>query len=189
MEIGLPTSAKMDLNIDQDCCSSNSALVNASQLSASSKDDAYRGGLLKIGTEFESDEQAYRIYNKYAKVVGFSVRKDWLNRSKVHGLVVSRKFTCSKEGYRRKDKRDLNVKKRQKETRTGCLAHMIVTRQPDGKYRVTHFEAEHNHDNIEPNNADTQLLQRELFVDQAAKADLSSNSGTESSSTYGLMNR
>jgi len=189
MEIGLPTSDRMDLNIDQDCCSSNSALVNASQLSASSKDDAYRGGLLKIGTEFESDEHAYRIYNKYAKVVGFSVRKDWLNRSKVHGLVVSRKFTCSKEGYRRKDKRDLNVKKRQKETRTGCLAHMIVTRQPDGKYRVTHFEAEHNHDSIEPNNADTQLLQRELFVDQAAKADLSRNSGTESSSTYGLMNR
>ncbi|KAL9375901.1 hypothetical protein Peur_032780 [Populus x canadensis] len=66
---------------------------------------------------------------------------------------------------------------------------MIVTRQPDGKYRVTHFEAEHNHDSIEPNNADTQLLQRELFVDQAAKADLSRNSGTESSSTYGLMNR
>ncbi|KAH8492442.1 hypothetical protein H0E87_021848 [Populus deltoides] len=189
MEIGLQKSDKLDLNLDQDCRSLNFALVNSSQFSNSSKDGVNIGGVLKIGTEFESDEHAYRFYNKYAKTVGFSVRKDWVNRSKVHGLVVSRKFTCSKEGYRRKDKRDLNVKKHRKETRTGCLAHMIVTRQPDAKYRVTHFEAEHNHDNIDPNNAESQLLWREIHVDQAAEGDLRSNSGTESSSTFELVNR
>ncbi|KAJ6764410.1 PROTEIN FAR1-RELATED SEQUENCE 12-LIKE [Salix koriyanagi] len=189
MEIGLQMSDNLDLNLDEDCSSLSFALVNSSQFSNSSKDGVNRGGVLKIGTEFESDEHAYISYNKYAKTVGFSVRKDWVNRSKVHGLVVSRKFTCSKEGYRRKDKRDLNMKKHRKETRTGCLAHMIVTRQPYGKYRVTHFEAEHNHDNIDPNNSKSQLLWREIHVDQAAEGDLPSNSGTESSSTFELMNR
>uniref|UniRef100_A0A6N2KBA3 Protein FAR1-RELATED SEQUENCE n=1 Tax=Salix viminalis TaxID=40686 RepID=A0A6N2KBA3_SALVM len=189
MEFGLQMSDNLDLNLDEDCSSLNFALVNSSQFSNSSKDGVNSGGALKIGTEFESDEHAYISYNKYAKTVGFSVRKDWVNRSKVHGLVVSRKFTCSKEGYRRKDKRDLNMKKHRKETRTGCLAHMIVTRQPYGKYRVTHFEAEHNHDNIDPNNSESQLSWREIHVDQAAEGELPSKSGTESSSTFELMNR
>ncbi|KAJ6748018.1 PROTEIN FAR1-RELATED SEQUENCE 12-LIKE [Salix purpurea] len=162
MVIGLQMSDNLDLSLDEDCSSLSFALVNSSQFSNSSKDGVHRGGVLKIGTEFESDEHAYISYNKYAKTVGFSVRKDWVNRSKVHGLVVSRKFTCSKEGYRRIDKRDLNMKKHRKETRTGCLAHMIVTRQPYGK---------------------------EIHVDQAAEGELPSKSGTESSSTFELMNR
>lgn len=189
MVIGLQMSDNLDLSLDEDCSSLSFALVNSSQFSNSSKDGVHRGGVLKIGTEFESDEHAYISYNKYAKTVGFSVRKDWVNRSKVHGLVVSRKFTCSKEGYRRIDKRDLNMKKHRKETRTGCLAHMIVTRQPYGKYRVTHFEAEHNHDNIDPNNSESQLSWREIHVDQAAEGELPSKSGTESSSTFELTNR
>ncbi|KAG6754481.1 hypothetical protein POTOM_042520 [Populus tomentosa] len=117
---------------------------------------------------------------------GNKFKSEW---SKVHGLVVSRNFTCSKEGYWWKDKRDLNVKKHQKETRTGCLACKIVTRQLDGEYRVTYFEAEHNHDNIDRNNAESQLLWREIHVDQAAESDLPSNSGTESSSTFELVKR
>ncbi|XP_012090300.1 protein FAR1-RELATED SEQUENCE 5 isoform X2 [Jatropha curcas] len=188
MDIGIQTSDKLDLNLDQDCQSPNVAQVSGNQYSLCSKDDSVTGGILKIGTEFESDEHAYTFYNKYARLVGFSVRKDWVNRSKVHGLVVSRKFTCSKEGYRRKDKRDANVKKHRKETRTGCLAHMIITRQPDGKYQVTHFEAKHNHD-VKPNNAQTFQLQEELCVSQASKDDFSSNLGMGSNSTLELMNK
>ncbi|KAK4403573.1 protein FAR-RED IMPAIRED RESPONSE 1 [Sesamum angolense] len=112
--------------------------------------------------KFESDEQAYRFYNKYAELVGFSVRKDWVNRSKVHGRVMSRKFTCSRQGHRKKDKRDVNVKKHRKETRTGCLAHMVVTRQPNGKYLVTQFEAEHNHEDVNLTKAQ-KLLESPLF--------------------------
>ncbi|EEF51433.1 conserved hypothetical protein [Ricinus communis] len=89
------------LNVDHDCRSSNVAHASEAQCSPSSKDDSVAEGILKVGTGFESDEHAYNFY-KYARLVGFSVRKDWVNRSKVHGLVVSRKYTCSKEGYRRK---------------------------------------------------------------------------------------
>ncbi|KAI9077017.1 hypothetical protein K1719_041030 [Acacia pycnantha] len=190
VEVRLETSNNLDLNVEQNCCSPKVIHVNGSQSGNPSTDEPTTNNVLGIGTEFESDEHAYGLYNKYAKLVGFSVRKDWVNRSKVHGQVVSRKFTCSKEGYRRKDKRDVNVKKHRKETRTGCLAHMIITRQADGKYRVTHFEAQHNHDNINPSNAHMLLLQNELSAAQEVEADPKNTVGTlKSKWAFEMMNR
>ncbi|KAK1559249.1 hypothetical protein Q3G72_012420 [Acer saccharum] len=183
----LQTPNDLDLNVEQDCRSSNVAQINVTPSGIFSEEDGNTDGILKIGTEFESDENAYRFYNRYARLLGFNVRKDWVNRSKIHGQVVSRKFTCSREGYRRKDKRDINVKKHRKETRTGCLAHMIITRQPDGKYRVTHFEANHNHDNINPNSAQILKLQKELRIAQAVDSDSPNNLGTQSNSESELM--
>ncbi|KAL0341074.1 UNVERIFIED_CONTAM: protein FAR-RED IMPAIRED RESPONSE 1 [Sesamum radiatum] len=150
-------SNNLDLNVEHECRSPRSSNPRGVHSSCSSKHE-----VLKLGTEFESDEQAYRFYNKYAELVGFSVRKDWVNRSKVHGRVMSRKFTCSRQGHRKKDKRDVNVKKHRKETRTGCLAHMVVTRQPNGKYLVTQFEAEHNHEDVNLTKAQ-KLLESPLF--------------------------
>lgn len=103
-------------------------------------------GVPKLGMGFDSEEHAYEFYNEYAGRVGFSVRKDYVNRSKVDGAVASRRFTCFREGFRQKDKRDTNVKRPRKDTRIGCLAQMIISRQPDGRYHVTHFEEKHNHE-------------------------------------------
>ncbi|XP_027358901.1 protein FAR1-RELATED SEQUENCE 5-like [Abrus precatorius] len=103
-------------------------------------------GVPKLGMGFDSEEHAYDFYNAYAGHVGFSVRKDYVNRSKVDGAVASRRFTCFREGFRRKDKRDTNVKRPRKETRIGCLAQLVISRQPDGRYHVTHFEEKHNHE-------------------------------------------
>ncbi|KAH7537985.1 hypothetical protein FEM48_Zijuj03G0151200 [Ziziphus jujuba var. spinosa] len=189
MDVHLKASNKLDLNVEQDCRSPKVVHANGAQSILSSKNEDSIDAVLNIGTEFESDEHAYKFYNKYARLVGFSVRKDWVNRSKVHGQVVSRKFTCSKEGYRRKDKRDLNVKKHRKETRTGCLAHMIITRQADGKYCITHFESQHNHDNVDPSNAQTLPLRKELGIEQAAEADSSEELGPRSKSAFESMNR
>lgn len=130
----LRMSNSLDLNVEHDC---HNIKLNA------------KDKLLKLGMEFVSDEQAYGFYSRYAELVGFSVRKDWVNRSKVHGRVMSRKFTCSRQGHRKKDRRDINVKKHRRETRTGCLAYMVVTRQHNGKYQVTQFEEEHNHDDVD----------------------------------------
>lgn len=188
LDVRLETSNHLDLNVEQDYCSQKVRHANGNHSSLPSKNEVGTDAMLKIGTEFESDEHAHKFYNRYARLVGFSVRKDWVNRSKVHGQVVSRKFTCSREGHRRRDKRDVNVKKHRRETRTGCLAHMIITRQPDGKYRVTHFEAQHNHDNVNLNNAQMPL-QREFSVDQAAEADLGGDLGPQSKSAIESMNR
>ncbi|XP_052722863.1 protein FAR1-RELATED SEQUENCE 5 isoform X2 [Vigna angularis] len=100
----------------------------------------------KLGMGFDSDKHAYEFYNTYAGRVGFSVRKDYVNRSKIDGAVASRRFTCFREGFRQKDKQDMNTKKPRKDTRIGCLAQMVISRQPDGMYYVTHFEEKHNHE-------------------------------------------
>lgn len=167
VDVGM--SSNLDLNVEHDCRSPKSSNTNGVHSRRSLKHE-----VLKLGTEFESDEQAYRFYHKYAELVGFNVRKDWVNRSKVHGRVMSRKFTCSRQGHRKKDKRDVNVKKHRKETRTGCLAHMVVTRQPNGKYLVTQFEAEHNHEDVNLTKAER------LLESPSGKGDSTEVSETDS---------
>ncbi|CAA0830788.1 Protein FAR1-RELATED SEQUENCE 5 [Striga hermonthica] len=164
-------SSNLDLNVEQDCRSPKPSNANGLPSNGSSKYEQ-----LRLSMEFESDEQAYRFYNKYAELAGFSVRKDWVNRSKVHGRVMSRKFTCSRQGHRKKDKRDANVKKHRKETRTGCLAHMVVMRQPNGKYLVTQFEAKHNH-------GDVDLEKAEKLLESLLSENTDSNQGSGSEST------
>lgn len=112
--------------------------------------DCVVDGVPKLGMGFDSEDHAYEFYNMYAGRVGFSVRKDYVNRSKIDGVVASRRFTCFREGFRQRDKRDMNVKRPRKETRIGCLAQLVISRQPDGKYRVTHFEEKHNHELVAP---------------------------------------
>ncbi|KAJ4962313.1 hypothetical protein NE237_022252 [Protea cynaroides] len=97
-----------------------------------------------IGTEFESDEQAYDFYNLYARKIGFSVRKGRSEKTR-KGIVRQRTFECSKEGYRRVDRRTLNVRKSRPNTRTGCKARMVVKLTKDGIWLVTEIECEHNH--------------------------------------------
>ncbi|MBA0857678.1 hypothetical protein Goshw_015470 [Gossypium schwendimanii] len=173
------TSDQLDLNVEQECRSPKVNHVDSTHSNLPSKVETKADGLLRVGIEFESDEHAYRFYNKYARLSGFSVRKDWVNRSKIHGQVVSRKFTCSKEGYRRKDQRDVIVKKHRKETRTGCLAHMIITCKPNGKYLLSHFEANHNHDNINPYNGHALQLQKDLCFVHAPETEQPNNLETQ----------
>ena len=83
--------------------------------------------------------------NQYAARIDFSVRNEYAKKSKIHRYMTSRKITCYKEGYGGLDKRDMLVKKPRKETRTSCLAHMIISRQSNGKFSVISFEEKHNH--------------------------------------------
>ena len=39
-------------------------------------------GTHELGMEFNMEEDAYKFYNKYAFKMGFSVRKDYLNKHK-----------------------------------------------------------------------------------------------------------
>lgn len=106
---------------------------------------------MKLGMEFESDDDAIEYYNSYAEATGFKIRKEYVNKNKVHGYVTSRKITCCKEGLQATYNRGPWTKRPRRETRTGCLAHIIVTRQENGKYRVTQFEEAHNHPLSPPN--------------------------------------
>uniref|UniRef100_A0A7N2LFV5 Protein FAR1-RELATED SEQUENCE n=1 Tax=Quercus lobata TaxID=97700 RepID=A0A7N2LFV5_QUELO len=54
----------------------------------------------KIGMEFDSEDEAYLYYNIYARYVGFSIRRDWLNRSKANKTtIISHKYSLGTAGF------------------------------------------------------------------------------------------
>ena len=98
------------------------------------------------GMEFEAYEIAYDFYNNYGKKTGFSVRKKYVNKCKKTGVVTLRRFVCTNEGVRGKDKKDHNIKKPRAETRCGCEARLVIILNRDSKkYVVNEFIAKHNH--------------------------------------------
>ncbi|XP_058078167.1 protein FAR1-RELATED SEQUENCE 5-like [Magnolia sinica] len=99
----------------------------------------------KLGMEFACQESAYEFYNSYANKIGFSVRKSSLKKTD-DGVICKRLFCCSKEGRRRENKRIGQPKVIRAITRTECLAGMTIRLRKNGKYHVTKFVAEHNHE-------------------------------------------
>ncbi|XVF61422.1 hypothetical protein PTKIN_Ptkin08bG0128100 [Pterospermum kingtungense] len=130
------------------------------------------------GMEFESEDFAYIFYNNYARMIGFSIRREYSNICKETGKLTSRKFVCSKEGFRRKDKRDCKTKKSRVETRCGCDACLvIVLDRKNDKYVVTNFVAEHNHLLHLPETVHMMPSQRKVSLAQAVEIDLAEESG------------
>ncbi|XP_060190807.1 protein FAR1-RELATED SEQUENCE 5-like [Lycium barbarum] len=140
----------------------------------------------KLGLEFDSDENPLNFYNEYARRVGFSVRREYLNTNKKLGYVTSRKITCY-EGFRRNDKQKEQVKKSRRETRTGCQAHIIVTRQSTGKYRITKVELEHNHSLVPPTMVHMLPSHRKINEVQAHEIDLAEDAVLFSKATFDFM--
>lgn len=96
----------------------------------------------KVDMVFESDEKAYQFYCLYAKDMGFGVRKHYVKR-RSSGLVYSRVFCCYKEGLCRTMKEGM---KPRPDARTGCRAHISVRIMDDGRFRVSEFKPDHNHE-------------------------------------------
>ena len=61
--------------------------------------------------------------------------------------------------------------------RTGCPAQMTISRQPDGKYLVIHFEKEHNHELVPREQAHMLPSQRKVIAAQAIEADMADKFG------------
>lgn len=78
-----------------------------------------------IGMEFQSKNEAYNFYNLYAHKMGFNIRRSIDHKNK-KGDIINRIFCCSKEGKRREDRRDSEVKQPRPITRCGCLAHIKI---------------------------------------------------------------
>ena len=101
-----------------------------------------------IGLRFNSIDDGGQFYNTYAKLVGFSIRKDEIKRNK-NNIVTSRRWVCAKEGFRIARKEDnLNCKLEARPiTRTGCkAAFRIRFDRRSNEWVVGEFKKEHNHD-------------------------------------------
>uniref|UniRef100_A0ACD5YRS4 Uncharacterized protein n=2 Tax=Avena sativa TaxID=4498 RepID=A0ACD5YRS4_AVESA len=128
----------------------------------------------EVDMEFDSEEKSYEFYNKYAGHIGFSVRKSTSHKSS-ENITKVRTFVCSREGYNR-DKKSLEAKKPRLDTRIGCPARLIIKVTPEGKYRVTDFKAEHNHQLAPPSTMHMLRSQRILTELQSGETELSDDS-------------
>lgn len=123
------------------------------QSNISLEEEAGKDMVPKIGMEFESDGQAYEFYSNYARLTGFTVRNSQSDKSEVDGEVLARRFPCSKESFLQNNNYGVNIQKHRKDRKAGCLAEMVISRQPSGKYAIIHFESEHNHEIRSPHRA------------------------------------
>ncbi|CAL5426431.1 unnamed protein product [Camellia sinensis] len=118
-------------------------LAIATQMSVHGKDDVQSKRTICL--EFDSEQAAYDFYASYGRRVGFSIRRGYAAKSK-SGEITSRTFVCSKEGYKKPDKRDCRVKNAGLDTRTDCRASMsIKLNRQTGKYWVINLVETHNH--------------------------------------------
>ncbi|KAL6856120.1 hypothetical protein ACP4OV_018922 [Aristida adscensionis] len=93
---------------------------------------------------FDGENDAYEFYNAYAEKVGFFVRRSTLWTTSKN-IITRRTFVCSREGFREKKKGAKEAKCPRPETRIGCPASMTIRLTANGKYRLTEFVPNHNH--------------------------------------------
>ncbi|KAG9453626.1 hypothetical protein H6P81_006530 [Aristolochia fimbriata] len=140
----------------------------------------------RVGQEFQSLDEAYEFYNKYARMRGFSVQKDTLVRKLAK--VVFQSFVCSKEGTKKYDKRRENVKTRA-ETKEGCNTFLKVSLKPNGMYKVTQFSGKHSHPVISPTKSHFLKFHRKVTEVVAAQIELASLAGIAPKQVYELQSR
>ncbi|EEC74634.1 hypothetical protein OsI_10266 [Oryza sativa Indica Group] len=133
----------------------------------------------ELSMEFDDEDKAYEFYNRYAGHVGFSVRKSSSDKS-AENITRSRTFVCSREGFRKDKKGAKEVKRPRPETRIGCPARMSIKITSDGKYRISEFVPDHNHQPAPPSTMHMLRSQRVLTELQTTEADSLEDSATPS---------
>ncbi|KAL0419414.1 UNVERIFIED_CONTAM: protein FAR1-RELATED SEQUENCE 5 [Sesamum radiatum] len=98
-----------------------------------------------VGMEFESEDDAKRFYNDYARKVGFVMRIMQRRRSEVDGKTLARRLGCNKQGVSPSQGKVGQEKKAQPNAREGCKATILFKLEKSGKWVVTRFIKEHNH--------------------------------------------
>ncbi|XP_042443240.1 protein FAR1-RELATED SEQUENCE 5-like isoform X1 [Zingiber officinale] len=140
----------------------------------------------KIGMEFKTEEDAYEFYLKYAKQVGFGIRRSKSHNDK-SGKLVDRIFCCCAQGKRGKDKRDVYVKSHRPETRFGCDAKMKISCRKNGNLSVEQFVKEHNHYLSSPNKTHLYRSHRNISSSAAIQIEMASDVGIHPKASHDLM--
>uniref|UniRef100_A0A8I6YF68 Protein FAR1-RELATED SEQUENCE n=1 Tax=Hordeum vulgare subsp. vulgare TaxID=112509 RepID=A0A8I6YF68_HORVV len=136
--------------------------------------------------KFLSEEEAYLFYNKYAKTIGFSIRRSSGHKVMNSSTMQQRTFTCSRQGHRREDKREDTFTYSSAETRCGCDARMKISLR-DGFYYVYEFEASHNHNLANGIMAQYLRSQRKVTEAHIANAEVAKSVGISNKATIDLM--
>ncbi|XP_026428671.1 protein FAR1-RELATED SEQUENCE 5-like [Papaver somniferum] len=104
-----------------------------------------------VGKEFDSQEDVYDFYNRFAGNIGFSIRSHSTNKSRVEPFeVIGRTFCCSRQGLRDPRAKPVEQRKRQRaDVRTNCKEVMMIKRKKD-RWIVSRIVEEHNHKLVSP---------------------------------------
>ncbi|KAF7124972.1 hypothetical protein RHSIM_Rhsim12G0053100 [Rhododendron simsii] len=131
-----------------------------------------------VGMEFESEDAAYRFYCEYGRILGFCVRKDYISKSKRDGVMINRKFVCSKEGVKGVDKRTQTTSLGRLETRTNCKAFLYISLDRASlKWTVKRFDETHNHLLHIPETVHMMRNQRGLTESQGITVEIAEATG------------
>lgn len=99
-----------------------------------------------VGKGFDSEDDARRFYNDYARRVGFVVRVMQRRRSEIDGRTLARRLGCNKQGFSPNTKGTIGPEKKSRPSaREGCKATILFKLEKSGKWVVTRFVKEHNH--------------------------------------------
>ena len=99
-----------------------------------------------MGKVFDTPDDAYEFYNRYALLHGFGIRIYSTYKNKITKEHYRKIYVCNKEGY--KDLKSGDVKKRRRDLRTGCTARIRISLNKDKKWFVDYFDDAHNHELI-----------------------------------------
>ncbi|KAF5824312.1 putative transcription factor FAR family [Helianthus annuus] len=101
-----------------------------------------------MGKVFDTPNDAYNFYNRYAFLHGSGIRIHTAFKNKTTNEPYRRLYVCNKQGFKDlKSKGSIgDVKKRRRNLRTGCEAFLRISKSKDGKWSVDKFSDSHNHE-------------------------------------------
>ncbi|XP_043710180.1 protein FAR1-RELATED SEQUENCE 5-like [Telopea speciosissima] len=139
----------------------------------------------KVDMIFDTEEEAYQFYNDYGRRMGFSIRRQYVHRSKSNkSIITSARFVCSKQGIQ---KQVSETKNPQEETRTNCLARMGIKLMDNGQYWCHDVVEDHKHPFQTPTTSYMMRSQRKLSKAHAAAIDLADDSGLRPKTIFDYM--
>jgi hypothetical protein len=109
----------------------------------------------EVGMAFDSEDNAYDMYNNYADKIGFSIRKS-TTRHRSDGTIYQKHLVCSSEGHAKDDSSSKGM------TRTGCGARIQFSVSKEGVWMVQKVVFEHNHYLASPNKTKNLRSQRRV---------------------------
>nr|GMD98038.1 protein FAR1-RELATED SEQUENCE 5-like [Ipomoea batatas] len=102
------------------------------------------------GQKFKTVDEGIEFYKAYAKAVGFDVCHGTMRKTR-GGEVAIKYMVCSREGFKpaAKEKNSQKgvctetKKRRRVSKRVGCKARIVLTRTPNGEYKIHGVEVQH----------------------------------------------
>ncbi|KAJ0560699.1 putative transcription factor FAR family [Helianthus annuus] len=101
-----------------------------------------------MGMVFDSPDDAYDFYNRYAFLHGFGIRISSDYKNKSTNEPYRKIFVCNKEGFKNMKCNSSNgdVKKHHRDLWTGYEAYIRISKSKERKWFVDRFNDSHNHE-------------------------------------------